>query len=132
MNIRLRPLRRQRRVGAELRRDGTVLPPAGRDWERLRDDKGALDLWRYSKPLRCWICCAVSHFVAIWTSPPLMHCAISNARLKTRSGSQRHGDNVKLGKGGIREVEFVQMFQLIHGGRDRECSRRLWLICYPR
>ena len=30
-------------------------------------------------------------------------------------------DNVKLGKGGIREVEFiVQMFQLIHGGRDRE------------
>lgn len=30
-------------------------------------------------------------------------------------------DNVKLGKGGIREIEFiVQMFQLIHGGRDRE------------
>lgn len=29
------------------------------------------------------------------------------------------GDNVKLGKGGIREIEFiVQMFQLIHGGRD--------------
>lgn len=30
-------------------------------------------------------------------------------------------DNVKLGKGGIREIEFiVQMFQLIHGGRDRD------------
>lgn len=30
-------------------------------------------------------------------------------------------DNVKLGAGGIREVEFiVQMFQLIHGGRDSD------------
>ncbi len=30
-------------------------------------------------------------------------------------------DNVKLGKGGIREIEFiVQSFQLIHGGRDRD------------
>jgi glutamate-ammonia-ligase adenylyltransferase len=30
-------------------------------------------------------------------------------------------DNVKLGKGGIREIEFiVQCFQLIHGGRDRD------------
>lgn len=30
-------------------------------------------------------------------------------------------DNVKLGKGGIREIEFiVQSFQLIHGGRDKD------------
>jgi glutamate-ammonia-ligase adenylyltransferase len=30
-------------------------------------------------------------------------------------------DNVKLGKGGIREIEFVvQLFQLIHGGRDKD------------
>ncbi len=30
-------------------------------------------------------------------------------------------DNVKLGAGGIREIEFiVQSFQLIHGGRDRD------------
>jgi glutamate-ammonia-ligase adenylyltransferase len=30
-------------------------------------------------------------------------------------------DNVKLGKGGIREIEFIaQCFQLIHGGRDSE------------
>ena len=34
-------------------------------------------------------------------------------------------DNVKLGRGGIREVEFiVQAFQLVHGGRDRQLQGR--------
>jgi len=34
-------------------------------------------------------------------------------------------DNVKLGAGGIREVEFVaQVFQLIHGGRDLSLQQR--------
>ncbi|PKM31942.1 MAG: bifunctional [glutamate--ammonia ligase]-adenylyl-L-tyrosine phosphorylase/[glutamate--ammonia-ligase] adenylyltransferase [Gammaproteobacteria bacterium HGW-Gammaproteobacteria-11] len=40
---------------------------------------------------------------------------------------QRKGlqDNVKLGSGGIREVEFIgQAFQLIHGGRDRGLQQR--------
>ena len=35
------------------------------------------------------------------------------------------GDNIKLGPGGIREVEFIaQSFQLIHGGRDRSLQQR--------
>ncbi|MDG6773542.1 bifunctional [glutamate--ammonia ligase]-adenylyl-L-tyrosine phosphorylase/[glutamate--ammonia-ligase] adenylyltransferase [Thiomicrorhabdus sp. ZW0627] len=34
-------------------------------------------------------------------------------------------DNVKLGPGGIREIEFiVQAFQLVHGGRDRTLQGR--------
>ena len=34
-------------------------------------------------------------------------------------------ENIKLGAGGIREVEFIaQMFQLIHGGRDSSLQRR--------
>lgn len=34
-------------------------------------------------------------------------------------------DNIKLGPGGIREVEFiVQAFQLVHGGRDRALQGR--------
>ena len=39
----------------------------------------------------------------------------------SREAARRYsGDHVKLGPGGIREVEFVtQLFQLIHGGRDR-------------
>ncbi|MCL6268355.1 bifunctional [glutamate--ammonia ligase]-adenylyl-L-tyrosine phosphorylase/[glutamate--ammonia-ligase] adenylyltransferase [Sansalvadorimonas sp. 2012CJ34-2] len=34
-------------------------------------------------------------------------------------------NNIKLGHGGIREIEFVvQSFQLIHGGRDRSLQKR--------
>ena len=35
------------------------------------------------------------------------------------------GNNIKLGDGGIREIEFIaQCFQLIRGGRDRALQRR--------
>ncbi|RKZ96936.1 MAG: bifunctional [glutamate--ammonia ligase]-adenylyl-L-tyrosine phosphorylase/[glutamate--ammonia-ligase] adenylyltransferase [Gammaproteobacteria bacterium] len=34
-------------------------------------------------------------------------------------------DNIKLGAGGIREIEFIgQVFQLIHGGRDKPLQQR--------
>lgn len=34
-------------------------------------------------------------------------------------------ENIKLGAGGIREVEFIaQAFQLIHGGRDLSLQQR--------
>ncbi|MFT5117282.1 MAG: glutamate-ammonia-ligase adenylyltransferase, partial [Kiritimatiellia bacterium] len=36
--------------------------------------------------------------------------------------------NVKLGAGGIRELEFIaQSFQLVRGGRDRQLQERHWL-----
>ncbi|MTI15285.1 bifunctional [glutamate--ammonia ligase]-adenylyl-L-tyrosine phosphorylase/[glutamate--ammonia-ligase] adenylyltransferase [Sansalvadorimonas verongulae] len=39
-------------------------------------------------------------------------------------------NNIKLGHGGIREIEFiVQSFQLIHGGRDRSLQVRALLTC---
>ncbi len=38
-------------------------------------------------------------------------------------------DNIKLGRGGIREIEFiVQAFQLIYGGRDRSLQSRSLLL----
>ncbi|MGO1463323.1 MAG: bifunctional [glutamate--ammonia ligase]-adenylyl-L-tyrosine phosphorylase/[glutamate--ammonia-ligase] adenylyltransferase [Marinobacter sp.] len=38
-------------------------------------------------------------------------------------------NNIKLGSGGIREIEFVvQAFQLIRGGRDRELQQRELLV----
>ena len=47
-----------------------------------------------------------------------------------RKGMQ---DDVKLGPGGIREVEFiVQAFQLIRGGRDRQLQGRQLLEILPR
>ena len=42
------------------------------------------------------------------------------AMIAREAARKYHGDNLKLGMGGIREVEFIaQLFQLIHGGRDR-------------
>ena len=41
-------------------------------------------------------------------------------------------DNIKLGPGGIREIEFVtQVFQLIRGGRDAELARQPTLAVLP-
>ncbi len=41
-------------------------------------------------------------------------------------------DNIKLGSGGIREIEFVvQAFQLIRGGHDRELQQRTLLTVLP-
>ena len=40
--------------------------------------------------------------------------------------------NIKLGPGGIREIEFiVQSFQLIHGGRDRTLQKKALLDVLP-
>jgi [glutamine synthetase] adenylyltransferase / [glutamine synthetase]-adenylyl-L-tyrosine phosphorylase len=53
--------------------------------------------------------------------------------MKSMIAGQMHhrgmDDNIKLGTGGIREVEFIgQVFQLIYGGRDRPLQQRPILI----
>ncbi|HSG88970.1 MAG TPA: bifunctional [glutamate--ammonia ligase]-adenylyl-L-tyrosine phosphorylase/[glutamate--ammonia-ligase] adenylyltransferase [Pseudomonadales bacterium] len=46
---------------------------------------------------------------------------------------RRLQDDVKLGEGGIREVEFIaQVFQLIHGGRDVRFQDRRLRVILPR
>lgn len=42
-----------------------------------------------------------------------------------KAGQATNRDNLKIGQGGIREIEFVaQMFQLIYGGRDPDLRMR--------
>jgi len=42
-------------------------------------------------------------------------------------------ENIKLGRGGIREIEFIgQVFQLIHGGRDKSLQQRPILTILDR
>ncbi|OEY66589.1 bifunctional [glutamate--ammonia ligase]-adenylyl-L-tyrosine phosphorylase/[glutamate--ammonia-ligase] adenylyltransferase [Marinobacter sp. X15-166B] len=53
--------------------------------------------------------------------------SLRNMKLMIGREVRRQGleNNIKLGSGGIREVEFVvQAFQLIRGGRDRELQQR--------
>lgn len=46
-----------------------------------------------------------------------------------REVRKHHTDNLKLGRGGIREVEFVvQAFQLLHGGRQPALRQRATLV----
>ena len=61
--------------------------------------------------------------------------ALREMKTMIRREVRRRGldDDVKLGEGGIREVEFVaQVFQLIHGGRDRDLQTRGLLDVLPR
>jgi glutamate-ammonia-ligase adenylyltransferase len=58
-----------------------------------------------------------------------------HAQIRQEVAKKDKADNVKLGPGGIREIEFIaQVFQLIRGGRDRRCrsSRRCRCCgCWP-
>jgi len=47
------------------------------------------------------------------------------ARVEAQLGDKAGSGNVKLGRGGIREIEFlVQVLQLVHGGRDERVRGR--------
>ncbi len=55
------------------------------------------------------------------------------AQIQRQVGNRRYGDNIKLGQGGIREVEFiVQAFQLLYGGRHPELREGSTLIALRR
>ncbi|WP_285258694.1 bifunctional [glutamate--ammonia ligase]-adenylyl-L-tyrosine phosphorylase/[glutamate--ammonia-ligase] adenylyltransferase [Halopseudomonas bauzanensis] len=97
----------------------------GRDWERYAmikarvvagDQRAGAELLSMLKP---FVYRRYLDFAAIE--------ALRNLKQMIRREVQRKGleDNVKLGAGGIREVEFIgQAFQLIHGGRDRSLQQR--------
>jgi len=60
--------------------------------------------------------------------------ALRDLHRQIRSEVERRDlhDNIKLGPGGIREIEFTaQVFQLIRGGRDPELRRQPTLIVLP-
>ena len=61
-----------------------------------------------------------------------MHGQIRAEVVRQEARHPERSDNVKLGRGGIREIEFIaQVFQLIRGGRDaalRERSTRAVLL----
>jgi len=97
----------------------------GRDWERYAmikarvvagDQAAGADLLAMLKP---FVYRRYLDFAAI--------DALRSLKQMIQREVQRKGlqDNVKLGSGGIREVEFIgQAFQLIHGGRDRALQQR--------
>ena len=97
----------------------------GRDWERYAmikarvvagDQRAGAELLSMLKP---FVYRRYLDFAAIE--------ALRSLKLMIKREVQRKGlqDNVKLGSGGIREIEFIgHAFQLIHGGRDRSLQQR--------
>ena len=91
----------------------------GRDWERYAmikarvvagDTKAAEDLLQILKPF------VYRKYLDYGSIDSLRDLKRSIVREVTRKGMQ---DNIKLGSGGIREVEFIaQTFQLIRGGKN--------------
>lgn len=98
------------------------LQAQGREWERYAwikgramtgDEKGLMDLvmpFVYRKYL---------DFGAYHSMREL------HAQIRREVVRRAHIDNIKLGPGGIREIEFIcQVFQLIRGGRERALRQR--------
>ncbi len=98
---------------------------AGRDWERyamvkariMGDNDGA-----YASELRAMLRPSSSAAIDFSVIQSLRNMKGMIAREVRRRGLK---DNIKLGAGGIREIEFiVQVFQLIRGGREPALQQR--------
>ena len=97
----------------------------GRDWERYAmikarcitgGDKAAADLMQMLKPFVFRRYIDFSAIAALRDMKRMIQREVARRSLH---------NNIKLGHGGIREIEFiVQSFQLIHGGRDRSLQAR--------
>ncbi|MBI3729672.1 MAG: bifunctional [glutamate--ammonia ligase]-adenylyl-L-tyrosine phosphorylase/[glutamate--ammonia-ligase] adenylyltransferase [Burkholderiales bacterium] len=108
----------------------------GREWERYAWVKARAmtgnvdDIAALEKIIRPFVYRRYLDYGAI-DSLRSMHAQIRAEVVRQETKHPERSNNVKLGRGGIREVEFLaQVFQLIRGGRDaslRERSTRLTL-----
>ncbi|QSP96047.1 bifunctional [glutamate--ammonia ligase]-adenylyl-L-tyrosine phosphorylase/[glutamate--ammonia-ligase] adenylyltransferase [Marinobacter salinisoli] len=97
----------------------------GRDWERYAmvkarvvagDQRAGAVLMRSLRPF------VYRKYIDFSAFESLRNMKAMISREVRRKGLE---NNIKLGRGGIREIEFVvQAFQLIRGGRDRELQQR--------
>ena len=97
----------------------------GQTWERsaliqARPIAGELDLGeRFLREVRPFIYRRYLDYTTIADMKDM------KARVESQMGEKVGRGNVKLGRGGIREIEFlVQVLQLVHGGRDERVRGR--------
>ncbi|KGQ35067.1 glutamine-synthetase adenylyltransferase [Gallibacterium anatis] len=107
----------------------------GRDWERyamikariMGEDANDPNHRYLSQLLRPFVYRRYIDFSAIQS--------LRDMKQKINAEVRRRGlvDNIKLGAGGIREIEFiVQVFQLIRGGREKALQQRELLRILPK
>jgi len=132
VDLRLRPFGDSGRLAVSFAAFENYLQQHGRDWERYAYVKARAITAQehypslYEETLRPFVYRRYLDF-SVFESLRDMKAMI--AREVERRELQ---DNVKLGPGGIREIEFiVQAFQLIRGGADRRLQRRELMAVLP-
>ncbi len=133
VDMRLRPFGDAGPIAVSMSMLEEYLYTEGRDWERFAWLKGRVinrpvfmtqDDFdcvtnNLSSLVRPFVFRKYVDFSAI-SALSRLHEMIRAQTLRREAGRDR-GINVKLGKGGIREIEFItQTFQIIRGGRERE------------
>ncbi|MET0658563.1 MAG: bifunctional [glutamate--ammonia ligase]-adenylyl-L-tyrosine phosphorylase/[glutamate--ammonia-ligase] adenylyltransferase [Steroidobacteraceae bacterium] len=125
VDLRLRPFGDSGPLAMSFAAFEHYLQQHGRDWERYAYVKArpitGLDAYRelYDEVLRPFV---YRRYLDYGVFESLRHMKSLIAREVERRELQ---DNIKLGPGGIREIEFiVQAFQLLRGGSDRRLQRR--------
>jgi glutamate-ammonia-ligase adenylyltransferase len=119
VDLRLRPHGRDGALACSLQEATRYYLNSAHDWERQalirsRAAAGSAELFSQFKE-------AVTPYV--FRPEVSVSAALENVRLAKqkidRQTEKKSGFNVKLGRGGIREIEFIaQALQLAHGGRD--------------
>jgi glutamate-ammonia-ligase adenylyltransferase len=119
VDLRLRPHGRDGALASSLEEAERYYGRSAQDWERqalirVRPAAGSSDLFARFKEV-------VTPYV--FRPDVSVSNALANVRLAKqkidRQVEKKVGFNVKLGRGGIREIEFIaQALQLAHGGRD--------------
>ncbi|HGG59675.1 MAG TPA: bifunctional [glutamate--ammonia ligase]-adenylyl-L-tyrosine phosphorylase/[glutamate--ammonia-ligase] adenylyltransferase [Gammaproteobacteria bacterium] len=125
VDMRLRPFGKSGALTPSMAAMLQYYPLHGRDWERyamikarvIAGDRGAGE--RLLDELQGFVYRRYLDYSAIESLRDM------KAMIEREAARKSRGDHLKLGPGGIREVEFiVQLFQLIHGGRDRHLRQR--------
>lgn len=129
VDMRLRPYGQSGALALSFSALETYYQDQGRDWERYAmvksrvvagDPKAGQVLMESLRPF------VYRRYIDFSAFESLRSMKAMISREVRRQGLE---NNIKLGSGGIREIEFVvQAFQLIRGGRDRELQQRELLI----
>lgn len=129
VDMRLRPYGQSGALALSFAALETYYQDQGRDWERYAmvksrvvagDPKAGQVLMETLRPF------VYRRYIDFSAFESLRSMKAMISREVRRQGLE---NNIKLGSGGIREIEFVvQAFQLIRGGRDRELQQRELLV----
>ncbi|WP_404368146.1 bifunctional [glutamate--ammonia ligase]-adenylyl-L-tyrosine phosphorylase/[glutamate--ammonia-ligase] adenylyltransferase [Marinobacter sp.] len=132
VDMRLRPYGQSGALALSFAALETYYQDQGRDWERYAmvkarvvagDQAAGAELMNSLRPFVYRKYIDFSAFESLRSMKSMINREVRRKGLE---------NNIKLGRGGIREIEFVvQAFQLIRGGRDRELQQRELLNILP-